>query len=357
MIGLIHPFSGYNMDIVKTLQKDQEIWDLYTRKVEYSPQVHDQYGRLAYWSTVNQNIFEPLVSKYLLEHGFHITYPKGKTFAVCLTHDIDRLYKTKALKGYDIFQNIHKRNFSKVMHSFLELRSKKTPWWNFSDIMDLEEKYGAKSSFYFMVQDPGDYEYSYDIEDCDTILGELSDGGWEVGLHGGCNMFNNPAEIKEKKQRLEKILQKNVIGYRNHYLRFQVPDTWEHLHSTMFHYDTTYGYADCIGFRNGMCYPFKPYNLSTNREIDILEIPINIMDTTLSHYMKLDFDKGLEMTKRLIDTVAKCHGVVTLLWHNNSIIDKEGSIYECILKYCSEKNAWMTSGEQISTWWKNSIKG
>jgi len=344
------------MDIIKTIQKDQELWDLFTRKVEYNAQIRDQYDRFPYWASGYQNIFEPLVSRYLIEQGYNVEYPDGKPFAVCLTHDIDILYKTKVGKVLAALYNFHNSHFSACLHSLVQMRSKKIPWWNFSDIMELEERYGAKSSFYFMVQDPGDpyypYDnhYTYDIKDCETIIGELSDGGWEVGLHGGHTAYNDPVEIRKKKQRLEKVLNKNVVGYRNHFLRFRVPDTWEHLHRTGFRYDATLGYADCIGFRNGMCHPFKPYNLTKQGEIDILEIPLTLMDKTLNLYMKLDANRAWEMTKRLIDTVEMYHGTLTILWHNTCFFGDQRKFYEKILKYCREKNAWMTSGEEIVTW-------
>lgn len=57
--------------------------------------------------------------------------------------------------------------------------------------------------------------------------------------------------LKKKKRRLEEVLGKKVVGYRNHYLRFRVPDTWELLSKAGFKYDTTFGYSDCAGFRNG----------------------------------------------------------------------------------------------------------
>ena len=343
------------MNIIKTLQEDDEIWDLFTRRVEYNSQIHDQHERRPYWASGYKNIFEPAVSRYLIEHGYHIEYPDGKPFAVCLTHDIDSVYKPKLLKGYHALRHLCGSRISDCLHSLSEIRSKKIPWWNFLDIMAIEKKYDAKSSFYFMVQDPGDLEFGYNIEDCETVIGEISDGGWEVGLHGGFCTYNDPVEIREKKKRLEKVLNKKVVGYRNHYLRFQVPDTWEYLRSAMFRYDATFGYSDCIGFRNGMCHPFKPYNINTHREIDILELPLTIMDCTLDLYMKLDLDRAWEMTKRLIDTVAECRGVITLLWHNNYLIGDNRDLYEKILKYCAEKDAWMTSGEQISTWWTDNV--
>ena len=346
------------MDFISTLQKNKHSWDIFTCKEEYDPPVLDKYDRFPHYASKNRNIFEPHASRFLVEQGYHPGYPDDKPFAVCLTHDIDVLHKPITTKTHETLGKIRKARFSEC--SFSEyfdnialMVSKKLPFFNFSDIMALEDRYGAKSSFYFLVLERGEQDYSYRIEECESDIGTISDGGWEVGLHGGHSSYNDPVDMKERKQKLEKIMNKNVVGYRNHFLRFRVPVTFEFLHQAGFCYDSTLGYADCIGFRNGMCHPFKPYNLTTQREIDILEIPLNIMDDTLDRYMRLDMVKSWDMTKMLIDTVEKYHGTLTILWHNYSFCDKKRKLYEKILKYCQEKNAWMTSGEQISTWWNN----
>lgn len=338
------------MDIIPLLQQDPGIWDLFTRKEEYDSSIRDQYDRFPYFMSRYRNIFEPSASKYLTEHGYRVEYPEDKPFAVCLTHDTDILYKTAGTKIYEALGNLRSTSLSSLISLLTQIRSKKIPWWNFSDITALEDRYDAKSSFYFMVQDSGDLDYNYDIEDCEEIIGELSDNENEIGLHGGHSAYTNPDEIKEKKQRLEKVLNKHVVGYRNHYLRFRIPDTWEHLQNAGFLYDTTLGYSDCIGFRNGMCHPFRPYNLTTQREIDILEIPLTIMDRTFSSYMKLDAKDSWEITKRLIDVTEQFHGVISVLWHNQEFFGEQGKFYEKILHYCSEKGAWMTSGKEIAMW-------
>jgi hypothetical protein len=38
---------------------------------------------------------------------------------------------------------------------------------------------------------------------------------------------------------LESVLEKEVVGFRNHFLRFRIPDTWELLSKAGFKYDTT----------------------------------------------------------------------------------------------------------------------
>jgi peptidoglycan/xylan/chitin deacetylase (PgdA/CDA1 family) len=229
----------------------------------------------------------------------------------------------------------------------MQKNKKWNPWWNFKDIMALEEKYNAKSSFYFLALNKEDLDFNFKIEDLEYEITDIADNGWEVGLHGGHEAYNNLDEINKEKKNLEKVLGKEVLGYRNHYLRFKVPDTWEFLIKSGFKYDTTFGYADCVGFRNGMCHPFKPFNINTNREIDILEIPLTIMDSTLFNYMKLDIKGAWDIIKLLIDTVEKYNGVITILWHNTYMIDEYLKLYEKILNYCYDKGAWMTSGDKI----------
>jgi len=338
------------MEMNEILQKNKKIWDIFTRKEEYCSSMRDQYDRFSFSASSNRHIFEPCVSTYLIHHGCDFKYPEEKPFAVCLTHDIDDVYTSIIQKAGSAKRHLTQGSLSGFTHSVAQMRSKKFPLWNFSDIIALEEQFDAKSSFYFMAENFGEQDFTYRIEDCESVLGNIIDRGFEVGLHGGHTAYLNSEELKFKKQRLEKILNNKVIGYRNHYLRFKVPETWEYLHEAGFLYDTTFGYADHVGFRNGMCHPFEPFNLKTGKTINILEIPLIIMDRTLERNMKLDTGRAWEISRKLIDTVKNNNGVMTLLWHNNDLIGEKRKFYEKILKYCKEKNAWMTSGEEIFKW-------
>ena len=344
-------------NIVDLLKQNKELCDLFTRKEEYNPLILDQYQRFPYYLSKHRNILEPEVSKFLVENGLNleVEYPEGKKFAVGLTHDIDIVYPyTSSLSiMYNAAKSLMQhqiKNASKTL--FSNINKKWNPLWNFKDIMALEERYDAKSSFYFMALDKTDMNFNYNLGDMKSELKHITDNGCEIGLHGGHNAYNNLDEIKKEKERLEKVLGKKVIGYRNHNLRFKVPDTWALLENAGFKYDTTFGYAGCAGFRNGMCQPFKPFNLNTNKEIDILEIPLTIMDVTLYNYMKLDMEGAWKITKLLIDTVENYNGIITILWHNNTyMVNDKLKLYEKILKYCYEKKSWMTSGEEIWKWW------
>ncbi|AKB34380.1 hypothetical protein MSSIH_3690 [Methanosarcina siciliae HI350] len=334
------------------IKQREDLWNLYTKKEEYNSPFTDEYERFPYYLSNHRDIFEPTVSKFLISNNLELEYPENKNFAVCFTHDIDVVYPKRIMSSTKAiidrkFTDAFKLPFSKTYRPW-------NPYWNFKQIMELEAKYDAKSSFYFLSLNPEEADFNYNIKDLESEIGFISDSGWEVGLHGGHESYNSLTDIQEKKRRLEKVLGKEVIGYRNHYLRFIVPNTWEFLSKAGFKYDSTFGYSDCAGFRNGMCHPFRPYNVETEKEIEILEIPLTIMDRTLQeNYMKLGLERAWELTKRLIDIVEECKGVITILWHNTEMRGENLKFYENVLKYCYENNAWLTSGENICNFWES----
>ncbi|EHQ34385.1 polysaccharide deacetylase family protein [Methanoplanus limicola] len=333
------------------LKSQPDLWDHFTRKEEYEPIFRDRFDRFPYYLSKTRNIFEPDVSEFLFKSGYKPEYPDGKKFAVCLTHDIDSVYRKIPGKCFHIAKSTYKKDKAEFSKNLKSICNKKQPLCNFEEIMDVEEKYGAKSSFYFLALKPGDQDYTYDIMDFKDDIRYIRDRGLEVGLHGGHDAYNLYEKICEEKKRLEDALGSEVIGYRNHFLHFKTPDTWEHLAHAGFKYDTTFGYADCVGFRNGMCHPFRPYNLNTNEFINITEIPLAVMDCTILHsYMKLNYDTAMNLAKSMIDKVAELNGVFTLLWHNTYLQSDtpELRFYEEILNYCNQKNAWITDGLSIS---------
>jgi hypothetical protein len=87
-----------------------------------------------------------------------------------------------------------------------------------------------------------------------------------------------------------------------------------------------------IGFRCGICYPFKVFDLKTKSKLDIVEIPLIMMDVTLTNYMKINPTKELnEIIVRVINQVKKHDGVLNIIWHNNSYYDYLGGPYEDLL--------------------------
>ena len=126
-----------------------------------------------------------------------------------------------------------------------------------------------------------------------------------------------------------------------------------YLEKAGFLYDTTYGYNDISGFRNGFCYPFRPFDISHDRELNLLEIPMNLMDGSILPGNP-SFSAMWERAQKLIDITEKHHGLLTINWHSNTFNcpfkrDME-RIFYAILRECHKRRAWMTNGEGIYQW-------
>ena len=347
--------------LVEKIKREKELFDIFAARQEYSS-MKDEHGRFIYKFSNYKNAFDPVVSSYLVKEGImDIAWPEGFRFAACLTHDIDHIHPNwkhifsatlKLLKNQRLVESF-KRFFGGITKS-----KSLNPYWNFRYIIELENKYDAKSTFFFKSA-TRDFGSVYDINELTDEFAYIVDMGWEVGLHGGYYSYNDPKELAKERERVEKVVGKRVIGVRMHYLRFQVPDTWNLLAQLGFKYDTTFGYPDMPGFRNGMCHPFKPYDLNKDAEIDILEIPLVVMDTTFYGYMRISPSKAYDIIKRLIDVTERNNGVITILWHNNTFDELRygdwAKLYEKILMYLKEKKAWMTSAEEIYNYWISSV--
>jgi peptidoglycan/xylan/chitin deacetylase (PgdA/CDA1 family) len=333
--------------MIETLKKNKKIWDLFTCSEEYNANTLDKHNRFLYKFSKREEILKPKTSEFLIKKRFKFKLPNDYKFAVCITHDIDHIYPSLKYKGYTSLKLASK---GKIKQSFNRFLNKKNPYWNFNDIIKLEKKYDAKSSFFIMADNS-----NYNPSEIKEELQNLIEDGYEVGLHGGYDSYNNLDLLKKEKEKLENIIEKKISGYRSHYLRFKTPDTWNLLKKTGFKYDTTFGYADYVGFRNGMCHPFKPYDLNENKQIDFLEIPLTIMDGTLNQYMNLNTQDSWDVCKKTIDNAKDLAGVITLLWHNTYFDDVyyKGwrKLYEKILAYCHQEKAWLTSCNNLYDWW------
>jgi peptidoglycan/xylan/chitin deacetylase (PgdA/CDA1 family) len=332
----------------------QKLWDIFSAKQEYERKNLDEYGRVNFENSDVKITRTPVVSNFLFQNGFRPHYPDKKTFAVNLSHDIDHLFYPeftidKRLKEFlkEVLQLNLKRAFS-----YFNPRNPINPYYNIDKILNLEKEYNIRSSFYFLSLQPGDKDFNFKTDEITNLFDLIRENKSEIGLHGGHDAFMDLDRLLLEKNNLEKSAQDKIKGYRNHYLKFKTPDTWNILEKADFSYDTTYGFPDHPGFRNGMCYPFFPYDLVQAKFLKILEIPLLIMDASFIYYLKWDENKTISLCKNLIDQVSAINGVVTILWHNNYYVKPWNKVLTTLLDYCHEKDAWFCTGLELNNWWR-----
>ncbi len=260
-------------------------------------------------------------------------WPDGKPYAVCLTHDADKLSESLG----HIWKVRKRFSLPTLVGAFLGVTN---PYLNLERISGLEHKYALRSSFYLRTK-------SYDLRKISSTLAELVRGGWEIGLHFDLDGLE---ELKLQTRGLEAVLGHEVRGNRCHYLRFSYPETWEILDAAGYLYDTTCGFRDEVGFRVGTCLPYHPPSRSWSR-LKLLELPLILMDTTLWGYKKLTEAEGLQLFDKALTAASRVNGLFTLLWHQCAFMMRGGRIYSDILSRISRENCWIANAFEIAEWW------
>jgi len=324
-------------------------------------------------------LYRPIADEdYLANGGQKPTWPDGKPFAVCLTHDVDavslyslrqslRSRKTQLLNDSGAFQKVRSLAGLGIDLARLGTRAKqKDPLHCYERWLKAEKQCSAHSTFFFW---PGlsaitkrhhtdcVYELSdpviFDNQKCSVaeMICEIDRQGWEIGLHPSWYAFDDADELKRQKESLEKALGHEVISVRQHYLHYDIRVTPAVHAAAGFKYDSTLGFNDNVGFRFGTCYPYHLYDLKAEKELPIKEIPLIIQDGAMlnpAKGMRLDEETAFQYVLQIAETVEEVGGVLTLLWHPNSIIKEDWwDLYLRILEYLKEKNAWFGSVSEV----------
>jgi hypothetical protein len=145
-----------------------------------------------------------------------------------------------------------------------------------------------------------------------------------------------------------------LCGNRFHFLGFDAAQTPQVLEAAGMAYDCSLGFAEALGFRNGICHPFFLWDHANDRPSQVLEIPLMVMDATLQfkHYMGLSPSVATSAALALMEEVERWHGVMSILWHNTHFADYKyagwRSVYINLLDAARSRGAVFLTGNQIS---------
>lgn len=255
-------------------------------------------------------------------------------YAVCLSHDVDRVKK----QWYHyLFYGLEK-----PVVQFRSLLSKiggNEPYWNFQKLVELEEMYDVKSTFFFLNEShkemSANFMGRYDIKSTalQSIIRELDRRGFEIGLHGSYYSFNDEEILGAEKRVLEHILGHGVVSARQHHLNFDDKTTWRIHKKIGIKYDSTMGYSTKAGTEQ----PFRTAE-------GIVEIPITLMDT-----VNLTEDIYKECCQ-----VAEDGGMIMLNFHqchfNEIEYPDNVNIYTRLLVKAKNDGAWIMNVKEAGEW-------
>ncbi len=294
-------------------------------------------------------------------------WPEGRPFALFLSHDVDQIHDREPFRVLADANHIRRRLTSDEPGSMglagLRLAGSifqpQPAQKDFETLLAIEGRHGFRSTF-FLRRDKSrarqGRRYSLQCREIQKVGRMILDAGSELGIHGGYYHFNDAKLYRESLEAMESAFGVRPCGIRNHLLHFSYPETWRAQAAAKFAYDATYGLSGELGPRGGWPFPFQTCDANTGEFLNLLELPMTVMDATLFRHLRLGGEAALEKAWQAVAGVIGVGGLVSLLWHNNYFNEREyrdwQMVYEELLNRLAPLKPWCATGAEINAWWR-----
>jgi len=213
----------------------------------------------------------------------------------------------------------------------------------FDWVMDVSERHGLTSAFYFTCDHHGTpYDSDYNVEHpaIRDLIRRIHARGHEIGLHPGYNTYLEPAQIKREADHLRRVCAEEGVnqewwGGRMHYLQWRQPVTLRAWNDAGMSYDNTLAYADHTGFRCGTCFEYPAFDPVAQENLRLRIRPLIIMERSVFSEKYMNLGVSNAALRKMIEIKEICRhasGCFTLLWHNSSLqTDAEKRMYETLV--------------------------
>jgi len=313
---------------------------------------HNRYKAKESFAFQNHILHLPVVDKWalLIEQILFEKFPnivtKKREFRAINTLDIDQAY---AIKEKSIFRivgilgkSLIKFKFSDIKHILKVIFGKeKDPYDTFDFIIENIKNHPLIDHYFFLLL--GEYS-RYDKNTHPTnknfqnLIKSLADYAF-VGIHPSYRSNSNKSVLESEIKQLKHILHREITSSRQHFLKLELPKTYQTLAELGITQDFTMGYAENSGFRAGTCTPFHFYDLELEYETPLKLFPFCIMEASLKYYQHLTPKQAKKEINGMLEEVKRVKGTFIAIWHNESLSENElwkgwKEVYLYMLKKC-----------------------
>ena len=246
-----------------------------------------------------------------MEHHLNLIPEENSNLFIFLSHDVDWPIHGP---GVDHILKRKDRFSLNIIKKVLE--EKYNPYYNIPDVMEIEERYKVRSTFFFRPT----YENG-NVEEYADVIKSLIKGGWEIGVH--LNNVSSLENVACEKKLVEKVAQVETYGSRVHYLRISL-EKLQYIREAGFLYDSSFCFVkNRIDTRNMGFFIYK----------GLIVFPITIMDTYLFTYMRINEKDIVRTVNRAVKLALENQvKIITILWHDSSLKMKGGRMYAKVVE-------------------------
>lgn len=325
-----------------------------------------------------------LLKKWIIEAGIPLIeippIPACYDFITCLTHDVDVVRIRNHIFDCSVWGFIYrglvgsykkllngKMSYSRLLQNwkavlllpFVYLGFAEDLWFKFNRYLEIEKN--LKSTYFFIpFKNRAGYKVSsknaslraakYDICDLKKLITCLINEGNEIGVHG-IDAWHNAERGYHERKRISEVTGGSSMGIRMHWL-LNDAQTFKTLEKAGYHYDSTFGYNEAVGYRGGTAQVFRPIGVK-----NLLELPMHIQDIALFSPSRMDLSEkqALNLCEKLINNASIYGGVLTTNWHQRSLGPERlwEDFYLRLLEELRVGRPWFATASDVIEWfWK-----
>jgi hypothetical protein len=159
---------------------------------------------------------------------------------------------------------------------------------------------------------------NYRLDELAPDLRSCVEHGFSLGLHGSYESVIENSNLLQELIAMETTLGTKARGARQHWLRFgEHQSFFETIERAGFAYDSTLGFAEVAGFRNGACFAFPPYDFKNEKPYPFLEIPLVLMDGNVEASARNSGDSADSIAEEILTESRRWGwGGIAADWHN-----------------------------------------
>ena len=332
--GTIAPYAVYGQGNLLPFDVFAASFFLVSRYEEYLSQVRDQYGRFraeSTWMFENEMLQKPLVNIWAKSLGVKLKsiYPdlpiKQPKFTFVPTYDVDAAwaYKCKGLYRTvgGFLKDLASGDRERIRERHQVLRGKrKDPFDSFDFQFELQKEFKLKPIYFILCgdYDTNDKNISLRKEAFRNLIKHLGDYA-DVGIHPSFSSYLDIVKMKKEIDNLSEVLHRPLTKSRQHFLRMNLPRSYQKLIELDISDDYTMGFASQAGFRAGIADTFRFYDLENDMVTNLRVHPFALMDGTMRDYLNLDVEASFALAKQLVDEVKAVGGTFIYLTHNETL--------------------------------------
>jgi hypothetical protein len=303
----------------------------YEEYLDFEPDKYGRFSALQSFAFRNNFLIKPVIDLWARELAktlitkFQSMAFRRNNFRSLVTIDVDLPF---AYLGKDILRSVGgflravSSNTGKAGERYRTLaKGEKDPYDVFDYIFEMTGKNGSDVKFFIPTGDRSAYDKnpSWKNEDFRRLIKRIA-AGFHVGLHPSFAASVSDATLITEKNRLQSIVEKDIVMSRFHYIKMRFPESYRNLVKAGIAEDYSMGYPDEPGYRAGIARSFYFYDISEEKKTGLRINPFQVMDVTLFQYKGMDPEEADETISGIINETRKAGGQFVSIWHNTSLL-------------------------------------